>query len=128
MDPLTLTTVALIATKFAEGMGESAAKTVIPGLGRLVVLVRERLQGDREGESRLAQLERQPADDRSIRSLAEVLDERLGADGEFRRVLGAAVAEIQRTSDVTGIVTNIGGSATVGKLVNITEVHGDVSL
>ncbi|SNY76860.1 hypothetical protein SAMN04244553_0842 [Nocardia amikacinitolerans] len=126
MDPISITAAALVVKALDEFATETGRRTWA-GLGKLVELIRSKFAGDDEAAATLAEAEGVPADPERVDALASSIDRHVQTDPAFR----AAVTELVRTAEgdpmVGSIVTKVSGSAQVGKLVNISEVRGDVS-
>ncbi|MGW4364107.1 hypothetical protein ACWEKT_00560 [Nocardia takedensis] len=126
MDPISITAAALIVKALDEFATEAGRRTWA-GLGKLVTLIRSKFSGDEEATASLAEAQAAPADPAAAEALAASIDRHVQTDPGFH----AAVSELLRDAEgdplVGSIVTKVSGNAQVGKLVNITEVHGDVS-
>ena len=62
-----------------------------------------------------------------MQAVADAVAERARQDPAFLAELEALVAEARQDPDLGRFVTVISGNASVGKVTNIGEVHGDVS-
>ena len=110
MEPVSLTLGAIVAALVAKAMDKSAERAVEGGagvLGRLLGWLRDRFSGDKDeaGARALARVEDAPDSPSRVRELAGVLDERTGADGEFRAALEALVAEARSAGVDVGSIT-----------------------
>jgi hypothetical protein len=130
MLPIDLTATAA-ATLFAQaaiqGFGGQAGQGVWDGMGRLVGVIRDRLDGQARDHEVLDQVTTAPDDERKVEALAAVLRSHAAESPDFHRVLAGLVAEAQREPSLGRFVTEVSGDARVGKLTNIDTVHGDVS-
>jgi hypothetical protein len=127
---------ALLALKFSEGLGTQLGAATSAALGRLSESVRERLSelrergrpGATEAEEALASLEAAPDSERQLTAATSALDRLLQQDAGFRReveeLLGTAV---RQDPGLRGFQVQVGGQASVDKIVQIGDVHGDVT-
>lgn len=130
MLPIDLTATAA-ATLFAQaaiqGFGGHAGQGVWDGMGRLVRVISDKLDGRPRDHEVLDQVATAPGDERKVEALAAVLESHAAESPDFHRALADLVAEAQREPSLGRFVTEVSGSARVGKLTNIDTVHGDVS-
>lgn len=126
VDPVALATTALLV-KSIEGIGSEMGKSAWTKVQGLVETIRKKFAGDAQAERALARLEEAP-DRAHTQALAMVLHARAEADPRFRAEIVAILDEISRDPAAGRFITEISGSAYVGKVANIGEVHGDVTI
>jgi|SRR5580658_350719 hypothetical protein len=127
IDPFAAGVAALIAAKAVAGFGEQLGNDTASSLERLIASVRRRFRGDAHAEQALERVDDEPGDRAATAELATVLDQYMQADEGFR----ADIAELLRTTrpnqELSQFLVQITGNAEVGKIVNIGEVHGNLS-
>lgn len=126
MDPISITAAALVAKALDEFATEAGRRTWA-GLGKLVALVRSRFTGDGDAAATLTEAEDAPGDQERVDALAASIDRHLSADPGFHAAVSELVREAEGDPMVGTFVTKVSGNAQVGKVVNISEVHGNVS-
>jgi uncharacterized membrane protein YebE (DUF533 family) len=129
MDPVSVASAAavLLATKGGATLAEQAGKAAWAGLGRLAALVRNRFAGDPQAEAMLEAAQAQPDDEGRVRRLAELLAEHGERDAGFLATLSELVAEARTDPMVGPTVVQVNDFASIGKVVTIGTVQGDVS-
>jgi len=127
MEALALTVVTLLASKAAETLGTEAGTGAWSLLKRLGDAVKRKFSGDPPAEQALDDVEAGQADEAKVQAVADAVAERARQDPAFLAELEALVAEARQDPDLGRFVTVISGNASVGKVTNIGEVHGDVS-
>ena len=75
----------------------------------------------------MEKLETEPADERHVQTVASIIEALVRSDPAFGQELEALVDEARQDPELGRFVTEISGNASVGKVTNIGEVHGDVS-
>ena len=115
-DPLTLAIAAAIAGKATEGMTEQARQAVSAVVARL-----------------RAKLRRHPADLAVVaaespepETVARILDREFTADPGFRDEIRTLWATVSPTATGDAVVNSVSGQA--GKVVQLRDAHGDISL
>lgn len=126
MDPISITAAALVA-KALDEFATEAGKRAWAGLGKLVALVKSKFTGDDEAAATLAGAEDTAGDQARVDALAASIDRHVSADPAFHAAVSKLVREAEGDPMVGTFVTKISGNAQVGKVVNISDVHGDVS-
>ncbi len=111
MDPSVLAVAAasLLATKLGEGFAGEAGKSAWDAAKRLFGLVQSKFE------------------DARIRAIAEALQNHAERDQAFYGELEALVVAAEQVQSTAKALTQIYGSARVGKVATIGDVHGDVS-
>jgi hypothetical protein len=127
MEALALTVVTLLASRAAETFGAEAGTGAWSLLKRLGEAVKRKFSGDPPAEEALDEVEAGQADEAKVQAVADAVAERARQDPAFLAELEALVAEARQDPDLGRFVTVISGNASVGKVTNIGEVHGDVS-
>lgn len=127
-DPVTAgLIVALLTQNFSEALGKDLGEAAGSGLARFGSLVRSRLRGDPAAEQAVEALAAAPGDSARRDAALIAIQRRLDDDPQFRsdiaRFVGASAGDphFQRS------IIQVGGEATVGKIVQIDRVTGDVS-
>jgi hypothetical protein len=127
MEALALTVVTLLASKAAETFGTEAGTGAWSLLRRMAGAVKRKLAGDPPAEQALEDVEAGTAGEDKVRALADAIAERAAQDPAFLAELEGLVNEARQDPDLGRFVTLISGNASVGKVTNIGEVHGDVT-
>jgi hypothetical protein len=128
-DPLTAgLMVSLLARGFTEALGKNLGADADSTLKRFASLVRSRFAGDPQVETALSTLATAPDDEQAKVTLETAIAQRLDADPEFRQALLSFVRDGTATDPAFAhTVVQVGGQATVGKIVQIEQITGDVS-
>lgn len=127
MEALALTVATLLAKKAGEAFGTESAKHAWSLVRRLADTVKRKLSGDDDAEQAVEKLETEPADERHVQTVASIIEALVRSDPAFGQELEALVDEARQDPELGRFVTEISGNASVGKVTNIGEVHGDVS-
>jgi hypothetical protein len=125
MEPITiaLTAATLIATKFAERLGDDMGGAVTT----IFDAVRRRFAGDSEMEDALTRLEAKPESEARTKEVAELLETRVQREPAFAAELEQLIGAAEAQQGDTKMVTVIRDQARVGKVTTIGSIHGDVS-
>ena len=126
MDPLSLTVATLLSMKAAEAFGGEAGRSAWAGLRRLGEFVRHKLGGDPEVAEVLNDSPDQPVETRT-EIIATAIERHVQLEPSFRQELSGILREAQEDPAIAQFVTQISGNASVGKITNIGDVHGNVS-
>jgi hypothetical protein len=127
LDPISFTVASLLAWKAAEGLAEGVGHSAWNHLDRLRRVVLERFHADARGADAVAALEASPADAAQVENVARRLDEYMRDDPGFRELIANEIEHAARHRDLGRFITQVANDAKVGKIVNIGEVHGDVT-
>ncbi|MCK9922391.1 hypothetical protein MXD61_10965 [Frankia sp. AgPm24] len=122
-----LAVAALLATRATEAFGAGAGRGAWDFVRRLADLVRDRLGSDPGAAAALEELRAGPSDPARIRALAGFVQHYADDDPDFSDQLERLVREGSRDPVAGRFVTEVTGNASIGKLVNIAEVQGDVN-
>jgi hypothetical protein len=125
VDPVSVASAAavLLATEGGAGLAGEAGKAAWAGLGRLVALVRGKFAADPPAARALEQAQASPADAAGVRRLAETLARHGERDPAFLAALADLVDQARRDP----VVVQVNDYGSIGKVVSIGAVHGDVS-
>jgi hypothetical protein len=125
-DPITVTMLALVASKALEGAGGEAGKSAWSGLGRLASVVRRKLSRNRAAEGQLDRVTSGigTPDDRAL--LAAIIEDHIRTDAAFREELLSVIADAQRDTAAPQFLTTIANGGKVDKIANIGHVQGNV--
>jgi hypothetical protein len=127
-DPLTVTAVALLASKTLEGVGGEAGKSAWSGLGRLASAVRRKISRDDGAEAQLDRVTSGNGTAVDLEALASVIEDHIRVDATFREELSNLITEAQRDPTASQFLTVVTGGGQVAKIANIGHVHGNVEL
>lgn len=127
--------VAAVVTAVATLLGQRVAGSVADRLGteavasieKVVQFLHRKLAGDPAAETDLATVEANPDSPGSQERLSRLIEERAMTDQTFLRELVSLVRQAEAHMPDVVIVTNVSGSANVGKIANFGNVRGDVS-
>lgn len=111
--------------KVGESVGAAAADGAGKTVGDLVGRLRAKLSASGAATSALDQLEKDPSNTPAAESLEQELIRQFTADEEFATEMAGDLRQISETHADVAFVNNIG---TVGKMVQVNELHGDVNL
>ena len=120
MDPnvVAVAAASLLATKLGEGFAGEAGKSAWDAAKRISGLVRSKFADDSEATAALEDLQAGPPDQSRIQAVADEM---------FCAELEALVIVAEQVQSTAKALTQISGSARVGKVATIGDVHGDVS-
>ena len=129
MDPnvVAVAAASLLATKLGEGFAGEAGKSAWDAAKRISGLVRSKFADDSEATAALEDLQAGPPDQSRIQAVAEALHGHAERDEMFCAELEALVIVAEQVQSTAKPLTQISGSARVGKVATIGDVHGDVS-
>ena len=129
MDPVSVGSAAavLLATKGGGALAGEGGKAAWVGLGRLVALVRGKFAGDRPAGRALEEAQAHPNDPVLVQRLAETLVQHGDRDPGFLQALAQLVEEARRDPVVGPAVVQVNDYGSIGKVVAIGTVNGDVS-
>lgn len=127
MDPLAVTAATLVAKWATEGLVKEAAKSTWAALQKVYDAVRSRFATEEQAIVVLHALETDPKSEDRIAQLAELIDARLKIDHVFGNELRDLIDEASRDHIAASFVTQVMDNAQVGKVANITTVHGNVT-
>lgn len=117
VEPVSSTLGMVVALLVAKAMARATDEAVEGGaavLHRLVGWLKERVGGgDDPGGVALARVEDAPDSPSRLQELAEVVDERAAADGEFKTALEALVAEARSKGVTEGFTQTASGNQNV---------------
>ncbi|HEY6796014.1 MAG TPA: hypothetical protein VI248_15165 [Kineosporiaceae bacterium] len=127
-DPVTVSlVVGLLVQKFSENLGADLGSAAAKALSRFVGGIEERLRRDPAAGSAVERLQQAPNDAAARQDVERAVERRLTDDAEFRHVVEALVTQIRTDPGFSRFAVDIGGNASVGKVVQIERVEGDVS-
>lgn len=126
MDPISITVAALVV-KALDQFATDAGKHAWSGLTKLVDVVKSRFAGDEPANAALDSARATPDDEGSVRALANAVDRYVREDPQFRSTVTELARRAEADPMIGTFVVEVRDNAQIGKLVNITEVHGDVN-
>jgi hypothetical protein len=129
MDPVSVGSAAavLLATSGGESLAGEAGKAAWAGLGRLVTLVRAKFADDRPAVQALEVAQGHPTDPAPVQRLAETLVQHGDRDPGFLQALAQLVEEARRDPVAGPALVQVNDYASIGRVVSIGTVHGNVS-
>ncbi|WP_322778507.1 hypothetical protein [Frankia sp. Cas4] len=127
VDSLGLSVAALLAARGAEAFGAGAGRGAWEIIGRLAEVVRRRFSGDTQAAGAIRELATNPTSAERMQTVAEFVSHYARLDPEFTATLKNLINEGQNEPLIRQVVTNVSDSASVEKIVNIGEVHGDIT-
>ncbi|OHV34664.1 hypothetical protein CC117_20880 [Parafrankia colletiae] len=122
-----LAVAALFAVRATEAFGAGAGEGAWGFVRRLADLVRTRFSSDPDAGAALDELSASPSDAARIEAVAAFVQGYADVDPGFAAELERLIRHGASDPVAGRFVTEITGNASVGKLVNIGEVTGDVS-
>jgi hypothetical protein len=120
--------VAILAQGAAGAIADHVREHAREGIRRVSTLVRGKFAGDPDAEGVLVEVETQSALPANVEALARLIEKRASEDLVFAQELELAVREVESHVSIGEVVTNVFGSAQVGKMATFRDVHGDVRL
>ncbi len=126
MDPLSLTVATLLSMKAAEAFGGEAGRGAWSGLRRLGDLVRNKLGGNPEVEEVLNDSQDQSVETKT-EIIATAIERQVQFEPSFRQELSDILRQAEEDPAIAQFVTKISDNASVGKITNIGDIHGNVS-
>lgn len=137
MEPISVgLLVALLAQKSSEALGTQLGAVASEALDQLSESIRERLgklrrrdrPGAAEAEEALVSLEAAPDSERRLMAATNALNRLIQEDPGLRReVEELLAAAVRQAPGLRGFQVQVGGQASVGKIVQIGDVQGDVA-
>jgi hypothetical protein len=117
-------TAALLAAPAATAAAGEAGKSLWAGL---VAVVRRKFAGDHDAMAVLQRVVAEPSPAHQA-AVAVLLQERADDDESFARELGRLLNAAQSLPELSQVMVNVSGNATIGKQANIGTNIGDINL
>jgi hypothetical protein len=124
---LAMSVAALLARSFVESAGSDAGKGAWAGAKRLYSVIRHRFADDREAGRALDTLKGDPMKQENVEALAATIGLKLAEDQQFRSVVEQFVREAAEDEESAAVINQFQGNVTIGKQVNMRDVHGSVT-
>lgn len=125
-DPVVEAALTLISAGALQGFGGEAGKEAWSGLGRLAALIRGKLGHREHACAALDRVEHGTAQQGDLQLLAKALHDNITHDPDFLRQLTLLTQQARANGQGAHFVTKATENASVGKIVNIDHVGGDV--
>lgn len=127
MNSVGLTVASLLATGAIEGLGSKLNSWTLTAIGRLRDIVVKRVGDDPSAQEALNAAADSPTDAATVARLGEIIEKSLGQDEDFARLVVAELRALQASDKASKFAVQIVGGASVGTIVNIERVTGDIS-
>jgi hypothetical protein len=115
---------ALLAAPAAAGAAGEAGKSLWVSL---MAVVRKKFAGDHEATAVIERMVGEPTPAHQA-AVAVLLKERADQDDTFAGELGRLVEAARALPDVSQVIVNVSGNATLGRQVNVGTNIGDIHL